>query len=238
MISVCIATYNGGKYIEEQLRSILDQLSADDEVIVSDDNSTDDTVSIIKSLGDSRIKIYAHKPDKCSFLIDHSTHNFENALRHSHGDIIFLSDQDDKWTDNKVSTMIEGLSNYDMVVSDCYVTDDHLNIIEPSYFAKRKRAYGIWHLFWKSSVLGSCMAFRRKVLDKALPFPKHGVGHDLWLAMVAMRWFRFTYIDELLSFYRRHEGVVTDSGTANSTSSLFKIKYRIYLLASMLHRLL
>lgn len=143
MISVCIATYNGGKYIEEQLRSILDQLSADDEVIVSDDNSTDDTVSIIKSLGDSRIKIYAHKPDKCSFLIDHSTHNFENALRHSHGDIIFLSDQDDKWTDNKVSTMIEGLSNYDMVVSDCYVTDVHLNIIEPSYFAKRKRAYGI-----------------------------------------------------------------------------------------------
>lgn len=236
MISVCIATYNGEKYILEQLQSILPQLSDKDEIIISDDNSTDKTIQIIKSLNDPRIKVFTHSPEKCKFLIDHSAHNFENALRHSSGDIIFLSDQDDKWLGNKVETMIHFLEKKEFVVSDCFVTDDNLNIKIKSYFTIRHKTYGFWDTFFKSPFLGSCMAFKREILQKALPFPKYGVGHDLWLAIVALKEKELVYIDEPLSYYRRHEGTVTNSAVPNNTSIFFKCKYRLYLLLAIFQR--
>mgnify|MGYP003392825684 CR=1 FL=1 len=97
MISVCIATYNGEKYIGEQIASILKQLNANDEVIISDDGSTDATLSIIKTFQDPRIRVILG-PQKHS-----PTLNFENVLHHAQGDYIFLSDQDDVWKTNKVA---------------------------------------------------------------------------------------------------------------------------------------
>ena len=89
-ISVCIATYNGAKYIKEQLESILCQLSEDDEVIVSDDSSTDETLQRIAELDDSRIQIYIFDRDKSGLsLINLVTTNFENALKMATGEIIF-----------------------------------------------------------------------------------------------------------------------------------------------------
>ena len=93
-ISVCIATYNGAKYIEEQVQSILYQLSEKDEIINSDDGSKDNTLAIIKSLNDARIKVI-HNTLKHGLVS-----NFENAIKHADGDYIFLSDQDDIWTSN------------------------------------------------------------------------------------------------------------------------------------------
>ncbi|MEK5777350.1 glycosyltransferase, partial [Acinetobacter nosocomialis] len=101
MISVCLATYNGEKYIVEQLTSILSQLSPTDEVIISDDHSTDETLLLIKSLNDPRIKIITNELGKGY------TKNFENAINHSSGDYIFLSDQDDVWVENKVELMMK-----------------------------------------------------------------------------------------------------------------------------------
>ena len=95
MISVCIATYNGEKYLREQLDSILPQLAESDEVIVSDDGSTDGTIDLITSLNDPRIKIVSNSGRKGY------VGNFENALKHTTGDYIFLSDQDDIWYPNK-----------------------------------------------------------------------------------------------------------------------------------------
>ncbi len=237
MISVCIATYNGEKYIKEQLLSILPQLSENDEVIVSDDNSCDKTIDVINSLCDKRIKIYTHGKEPYKFLIDKSTHNFANALKYAKGDIIFLSDQDDKWVANKVNLMVNQLRSHYIVVSDCYVTDAQLNIIKESYFSIRKKTYGIWDTFWKSPFLGSCMAFRREVLEAAVPFPKYGVGHDVWLALVSIRKFDLSYIMKPLSYYRRHKDTVTISGLANNTTFLFKLRYRIFLLKAILFRL-
>ena len=96
MISVCIATYNGERFIREQIDSILRQLSSDDEIIVSDDGSTDDTISIINSIDDKRIRII-EGPRKHS-----PTHNFECAMKEAKGYYIFLADQDDVWKPNKV----------------------------------------------------------------------------------------------------------------------------------------
>lgn len=128
MISVCMATYNGQKYIEEQLRSILQQISDEDEIIISDDGSKDETLSIISTIDDSRIKIYVNDGTH-GF-----THNFENALSKSNGDIIFLSDQDDIWTENKVQTVLKELEKVDFVTHDCITVDSEMNVLSQSRF--------------------------------------------------------------------------------------------------------
>ena len=94
-ISVCIATYNGGAFIKDQIYSILLQLSQNDEIIISDDGSRDSTLNILFSFNDSRIKIYKNggKHGVVS--------NFENAIKHATGDYIFLCDQDDVWMPGK-----------------------------------------------------------------------------------------------------------------------------------------
>lgn len=167
MITVCIATFNGEKYIREQLNSILFQLSLQDEVIVSDDGSTDNTISIIKSFNDNRIKIidgvHRHSP----------TLNFENALKEAKGDYIFLADQDDVWKDDKVKICLKWLQHYDCIISDAEVTDENLNITSPSLYQLMNIKSGrVYNILYKNGYTGCCMAFTRRVKDAALPFLK------------------------------------------------------------------
>ena len=109
MISVCIATYNGEKYLRQQLDSILSQIGKDDEVVISDDNSSDGTLALIQSYGDERLRVLHHDPTKITttFPLDKPTHNFENALMHARGDVIFLADQDDVWHADKIERFVE-----------------------------------------------------------------------------------------------------------------------------------
>ena len=127
-VSVCLATYNGEKYIYDQLISILKQINKNDEVIISDDGSTDSTLDIVRSISDDRIKVY----NSCSTLkvVDYETRlsriylNFKNAILKSSGDVIFLSDQDDIWLDDKYSyVMNQFLDNtVGLVVHDAFTT--------------------------------------------------------------------------------------------------------------------
>ena len=195
MISVCMATYNGEKYIKEQLSSILSQLSEKDEIIVSDDSSTDKTVEIIESFQDKRIKILKN-----------------NKFRqpNSKGDIIFLSDQDDVWVENKVEIILNQLKKYDLIVSDAFITDKKLNITNESLFSEVNSNRGILKNIIKNTYYGCCMAFKRKVLKKALPFPKsREIGHDLWLGIIADRYFKVKFLKEKLIYFRRHENNLT-----------------------------
>ena len=128
MISVCIATYNGEKHILKQLKSILPQLGKNDEIVLSDDSSTDNTINIVKNLKDNRIKILTGQKFRSPVL------NFENALLNSSGDIIFLSDQDDIWHPQKVEKLCKILFKNDLVVSDCSFINDNDEIILKSYF--------------------------------------------------------------------------------------------------------
>jgi len=119
MISVCIATYNGEKYIREQLDSILYQLSMEDEIVIPDDGSTDKTIEIIKGINDPRIKIFYHQTEKNNYLGTLKTcflvgRNAHNALKHASGDYIFWADQDDVWLEGKVATFMQHLKKYDL----------------------------------------------------------------------------------------------------------------------------
>src|SRR5687768_11846473 len=120
MVSVCMATKNGAKYIREQLDSILAQLDPSDEIVISDDASTDETISLIESYNDNRIRLLKNKS---SVGI---SRNFEISLTVSKGEFIFLADQDDVWTSNKVEVMKKSLDRYDLVVSDCLLVDHSL----------------------------------------------------------------------------------------------------------------
>ena len=115
MVSVCIATYNGVNYIREQLVSILCQLSSHDEIIISDDGSTDNTIDVLESIRDLRIKIIYNKGRHGVVP------NFENALRNSTGDFIFFADQDDIWDEHKVARCMTALKDADLVVHNANV---------------------------------------------------------------------------------------------------------------------
>lgn len=226
-ISVCIATYNGEKYIKEQLESILSQLKKADEIIVSDDNSKDKTLDIIKSLKDSRIKIFTN-PKKG--LIS----NFENALKKSRGDFIFLSDQDDIWIANKVKLCMENLISNDLVLSNCKIVDNDLNILHHSFFELNDSKKGLINNLLKNSYLGCCMAFNRKVLTKVLPFPKKIPMHDLWISFVAELFFKTKFINEPLVLYRRHGSNISVTGESSPFSLIEKSIFRFNLIRNIM----
>ena len=102
-VSVCMATFNGAPYLREQLDSILSQLHPADELIISDDHSTDDTRAIIESYRDARIRLIVN-PGKRGHV-----RNFAHAMAHATGDFIALSDQDDIWVENRLERMLDQL---------------------------------------------------------------------------------------------------------------------------------
>lgn len=232
VISVCIATYNGSLYIKEQLESILNQLSHNDEVIVSDDSSTDDTLKIVKSFKDPRIKIFDENKFKSPIF------NFENAITKAKGNYIFISDQDDKWLPDKVKIMVEELQKYDLVISNAYIGDSALNIVKDSYFEWRNSKTGICKNLLKNSYLGCCMAFKRKMLVKILPFPKKIPMHDMWIGMIAELYYKPVFITPKLMVYRRHLNnatTLTEHYTSKETI-ISKFMFRYNLSVALINR--
>ena len=204
MISVCIATYNGEKYIKEQLDSIINQIKEDDEIVISDDNSTDRTLEIINSYKDKRIKIYHSNARNFK-------KNFENALGNANGDIIFLSDQDDVWIDGKYEMCVSALQKYDLVVTDSTVVDENLNIIYPSFFSYYKSGPGIIKNLYDNTYFGACMAFKRNILEEALPLPQSNeIGHDVWIGLVGEIVGNVHFIEKSYLYYRRHGKSLTN----------------------------
>ena len=221
MISVCVATYNGEKFIREQIDSILCQLSSDDEIIVSDDGSTDGTIVIINCIGDKRIRII-EGPRKHS-----PTFNFENALKEAKGNYIFLADQDDVWKTNKVEVCMKWLQKYDCVVSDAEVTDSNLNPLYPSLYAIMQVRQGhIYNTVWKNGYTGCCMAFRRNILEASLPFPKDIPMHDIWIGNVAAYKYNVKFIPDKLILFRRHKETISCNGKGSKYSIWQQMKFR------------
>lgn len=217
MISVCIATYNGGSFIKEQIESILRQLSFDDEIIISDDGSKDNTLEIIESLNDGRIKIFINL-GKHGFI-----GNFENALKQAHGDYIFLSDQDDVWKPNKIECVMSYLNRYDLVVHDAEIIDGKGYSLGKTYYSTMHNKSNFIANLYSTRFLGCCMAFTKKVKDKCLPIPRGVVGHDYWIGMYANLKFKTIFINDILIGYRRHGNNLSPCSGKSKTSIFYKI---------------
>lgn len=198
-VSVAMTTYNGEKYVEEQIKTILKSLRDGDELIISDDGSTDNTLKIIKSLEDKRINLI-DGPKKGL------KQNFNNAIKNSTGDIIFLSDQDDIWKENKVEEVLKEFENGKIILiqHDAVVIDENNNIIHESFAKHRKVKTGIIKNLIKNSYHGCCIAFRKELKKEILPIPENIYLHDEWIGLVAELNGKTKFIDEKLIKYRRH----------------------------------
>jgi glycosyltransferase involved in cell wall biosynthesis len=234
-ISVCIAAYQGERYIALQLRSILEQLSAGDEVIVVDDASTDGTCSEISALQDARLVLIRNAENQGVLRA------FETALFRSSGEIVFLSDQDDLWLPKKVETVLDAFAgdpNLMLVVSDAIVIGEDGAKIGDSFYAKRgKFRAGFWSNLLVGKFHGCTMAFRSTLLQRSSPFPPGRlVHHDTYIGCTnALIGGKVRYIAEPLVAYRRHSTNVTGRiKLSNYTRLKMRSQMLLGLLASCL----
>lgn len=231
MISICMTTCNGERYVQAQIESILSQIGVQDELVISDDGSTDGTHELISQIGDVRIVLLSNNGP--SGVVQ----NVENALKHSHGEYVFLSDQDDVWLPGKVSRIMSALEHCDLVVSDCYVTDHFLTVVHPSLFQLIHSGPGFFKNLYRNSYVGCCMAMRRRVLSRALPFPDNTPMHDWWIGLIGEAAYRTEFIAEPLMLYRRHGGNVSLTSGQSSFSSMRKLIWRLVLVKDLVSRL-
>jgi glycosyltransferase involved in cell wall biosynthesis len=226
MISVCIATYNGEKYIKEQLESILVQIGDEDEVIISDDGSTDNTIDIINNINDKRVNIYKNPKNGV-------VSNFENAISIAKGNLIFLSDQDDIWHPNKIEIMMSYLLQYICVVCDTDVIYEG-DVIYSSYNKLNGSNVSYYGTLITNPFVGSAMAFNSKIKNYILPFPQNIPMHDLWIGVVSKFFFNVILLNDVLMSHRLHNSNFSSTAKKSKNSIFTKIKYRIILITNIL----
>lgn len=217
-ISIALATYNGEEYLQEQLNSILTQTRLPDELIVSDDASIDSTLEILnyyREIATFKINILSHKNN-----IGYKK-NFERAINHTTGDIIFLSDQDDMWFENKIKTHIEIYKKNKSVLT--VINDQELTnlTLNPTGIQKIKLVKKYHSL--DSFVTGCCTSFRSSLKPYILPIPEICNSHDNWIHKMSLALDSRIVLEEPLQYYRRH-----NSNTSNWTEDQ-KVEFRTFL---------
>jgi glycosyltransferase involved in cell wall biosynthesis len=225
-----MATYNGASFIRQQIESILPQLEANDEFVFADDGSTDDTLSIIQSYQDNRFKLIntgrTGSPAKA----------FEVGLKHCTGNMIFLADQDDVWKPEKVIKITSLLKSFDLILTDCSIINEHNEKITDSFFLTQRSRKGLLQNILYNSYMGCCMAFHRKILDRALPFPVSLKAHDQWIGLIAERYFNVHFLDEPLVEYRRHGKNYSFTGEKSHFNLFEKINHRLTMVTNVYKR--
>ncbi len=226
-VSVAMATYNGEKYIREQISSILINLSDNDELIISDDGSTDKTLEIIKSFKDERIKVI--EGPKNGII-----KNFENAISNCNGNFIFLSDQDDIWKPNKVKVVLDEFEKEKkliLIVHDNKIVDSNLNLICDSFFKFRKCKNGFLNNLIKNSFIGCCIAFKKELKNHIIPIPIDMPMHDQWIGLIALKNGKVKFISDKLILYRRHDN---NSSCFKKNSIIKMIKLRLIIIKNLI----
>ena len=201
--SVAMITYNGEKYVREQIASVLAGMGEQDELIISDDGSTDQTVPIIEkcALEDGRIRLITGPGRGVKANVDH-------VLRECHGKFIFLADQDDIWKPEKIDIVLQTFvkTGCSVVVHDAIVVaGDGCTVIRDSFYSFKNSGEGVIKNIWRNTYVGCCMAFRRELLEDVLPIPDTIEMHDQWIGVINDRLKGGTcFLPDKLLFYRRH----------------------------------
>ena len=233
-IAILLATYNGEKYLSEQLLSLYNQTYSDWTLYIADDGSTDGTIGIVREFSQRYDNIVFHQNSEGKGAL----RNFMDLLAETEADYYMFCDQDDVWLPNHIKCMAKALETYDWALSDCKIVDEHLNVVGESIFKIRGTKLNIPSNLWSACYQGCCMAFRREVLEKALPFPRTKVGHDLWLGLIANKYFKTTLIREPLLLYRRHGGAISPTGMHKKAFTLLgKIHYRMYIVGHLVKKM-
>ena len=217
-ISIAVCTYNGAKFLTEQLESFLRQTLLPDELVVCDDRSSDETVEMIRDFAlDAPFPVHIHVNEENLG----STKNFEKAISLCQGDLIFLADQDDVWHEKKLEKFVAAFNSDErigLVFCDGDLVDEHLNVMGVSAWETRRfdvkrqnrmeKGGGLAMLLQSNVVTGCMMAFRAEYRRLFLPIPDdiHEVIHDYWITIVIAATARVKLIPEKLVKYRQHSG--------------------------------
>jgi glycosyltransferase involved in cell wall biosynthesis len=217
-LSVVLCTYNGEAFLAAQLDSLLAQTRLPDEIVVSDDASTDGTWDMLQA--------FARRAARLGVAVRASRHernrgfvqNFSEALQHAGGDLVFLCDQDDEWLPEKIALMA-GRFREDpslwLLCSDARLVgadgkDLHASLFDALELKPRERlalhegrAFEV--LLRRSMVTGATAAFRRQLPELALPVGENWI-HDEWLAIVAAALGKVDAVEQELIRYRQHGG--------------------------------
>lgn len=228
-IAVCLASYCGAQFIAEQIGSILPQLLPGDKIYLSDDGSSDATVAIAKSMSSDVVVVGITR-------VGGVVPNFERALAAAHaaGFALFvLCDQDDVWLPGHLIHVRSALADADLTQLNGLVVDGDLIPTGRTIADITPLRVGFWPNLGKSSYIGCCMAFRRSVLDMALPFPKGIQWHDWYLALLAEKFLVVSRVQASTMYYRRHGANHSTTGEKSRYSLRKKIAIRIAMLRAV-----
>ena len=223
-VSVCMATYNGSRFVAEQLSSILDQLGPNDEVVVVDDASTDSTIDVIEGMRDPRIVI--HRNDRNRGYV----RSFARAIELSTADVIVLSDQDDIWVEGRLDALVTATEAHDVVASNLKLLDSEQPLrspltgrpwlLSPDDDGRRLRNE-LRILAGDAPYFGCAMALRRDALALVMPFPDYlRESHDLWIATAANAAGRLGHLAQTTVLRRVHDDNASTSRPRGLTAAL------------------
>lgn len=222
-ISIVMATYNGGEYLKQQLDSFIKQSLQPNELIVSDDNSIDDTVKILKR--------YKKTAPFDVVIIENDVNvgyarNFEKAILASTGNLIYLCDQDDIWYPNKIQDLKKITRIYpekDLFIHDTDIADSNANKMG---FTKLDQLLKL-NLSYDMMAMGTCMVVRRNLIEVLTPFPERLKSHDNWINEIARLLKVRMLIEKSFQLYRIHS-TNTSSFIGNKTKKQNFLKHLIY----------
>ncbi|NLK28940.1 MAG: glycosyltransferase family 2 protein [Clostridiales bacterium] len=215
LVSIVMATYNGEKYIAEQIDSILASTYRDIELFIYDDGSKDSTLSILKDYEcryPDRIHVHQNKENQGVTL------NFLNAITRTTTDYVMLCDQDDVWKPDKIAATLKRMRNMEVqlgkelplaVFTDAEVVDSNLRTLEPSFFKTSHldpRRTDLAHLLMENKLIG-CTTMINASLRKVLQghrLPKNAKFHDWWIALIAASLGKIGFLKQSTLLYRQH----------------------------------
>ena len=210
-VDILLATFNGEKYLKDQLDSIINQTYKDFRLLISDDGSTDNTKNILEDYKkkDDRIEIFYQ--EKNLGVVE----NFEFLLKKVEAKYFMFADQDDIWKEEKIEKSVNKMieTNSDLVYSDLEVVDEKLEVTYKSYwklkgiYDKIKKYNSFESLYLNNFVTGCTIIAKSDCIEKVLPLPKTSkyVLHDYWLALIISETGKIDYIEEPLMKYRQHK---------------------------------
>ena len=224
-IDILMATYNGEKYLAEQLDSIINQTYHNWNLLIRDDNSTDRTLEIIQDYQkkDNRIKLLKDNEGNLGIV-----KNFEELLKNSESEFIMFSDQDDIWIENKLEMylkMIEKIKNKGfMIHSDAILFDKNKsNILKDTFISKKAINKGLENVFFNYFVQGATILISKEIKNFILPFPKEVYLHDRYIHLISELFFERIFVNKALIYYRQHGD--NQIGAKNTIRELLSKRY-------------
>ena len=225
LISIAMCTYNGERFIKEQLESILAQSYKNIELIITDDGSTDGSIEIIEEYQkqDSRITLYKNSK-RLGFI-----KNFEKAIGLCRGEYIALADQDDIWKSKKLEIFLEQIDNNLLIYSDAELIDRDSKPLGRTLITSSKknlvRGRNSQAFLFDNCVSGNTLMFKRELVATILPIPLEFVSfHDTWIAFITSLQGTISYTHEPMTYYRRYDEQITNNKKVKYSSIIDRFR--------------